>query len=92
MSFSAHIPRAQMRKGRQKGSHSPQNLLDVGRDSCQCRSSIITEISLLRTCSLSFLLIGKLKKIRAGFFPFLFAFPTFSFYDLKKKYMKAELI
>lgn len=69
MSFSAHLPRAQVRKGRQKGSHSPQNLLDVGRDSCQCRSSIITETSLLRTCSLSFLLIAKLKKIRAGFFP-----------------------
>lgn len=70
MRFSAHIPRAQMRKGRQKGSHSRQNLLDVGRDSCQCRSSIITEISLLKNMFFEFPALSRsLRKYGLVFFP-----------------------
>lgn len=95
MSFTAYIPNVQMRKRRRREwlSAHHKNLLDVCLRFCQIHLveflfSIITEVLLSRTSSLSFLLISKLDKMWVFFF--LFAFSTFSFHDLKKKKKKVS--
>lgn len=78
------------RPGNDSGAHH-KHLLHVCLDFCQIYlvdflCSIITEVLLLRTCSLGFLLISELKKMFWFFFSVCFS--TFSFHDLKKKKKK----
>lgn len=88
-SFIAYVPNVQMRQrgpGNDSAAHH-KNLLDVCLDFCQMYLvdflfSIITEVLLLQTCSLGFLLISELKKMCWFFFSVCFS--TFSFHDLKK--------
>lgn len=79
----------------QKAHH--KNLLDACLAFChmllvKLLFSIITEVLLLRTPSLGFLLIflSWIKMCACYYFFFLFAFSTFSFHDLKKKKKKKK--